>query len=201
MCFIVLIFHEAGGYVWFSWHIFIIRDWYNLEKSKRVKAFRCGEFDDCIERAEAAQDMPPKKREKYARREDAIMHALELERQLVEKKHGNSDNSSWARSKVSPDGATSSNYNENGRENKGVRVYNPEFGNLGSSVCEKNETSMLFEEKLIDGNQLHAKDDSAGLLPQTRGLHDRVLHPAPSSGKTILVATDSSVTCSFQPFS
>ncbi|CAH1451252.1 unnamed protein product [Lactuca virosa] len=63
-------------------------DWYNLEKSKRVKPFRCGEFDDCIERAEASQGMPPKKREKYARREDAILHALELEKQVLEKKYG-----------------------------------------------------------------------------------------------------------------
>ncbi|KAI7725523.1 hypothetical protein M8C21_007065 [Ambrosia artemisiifolia] len=63
-------------------------DWYNLEKSKRVKPFRCGEFDDCIERAEASQGMPPKKREKYARREDAILHALDLEKQLLEKKFG-----------------------------------------------------------------------------------------------------------------
>ncbi|KAF7824958.1 uncharacterized protein G2W53_023102 [Senna tora] len=62
-----------------------VRDWYNLEKSKRVKAFRCGEFDDCIERAESSQGMPIKKREKYARREDAILHALELERQLLKK--------------------------------------------------------------------------------------------------------------------
>ncbi|KAH1164301.1 hypothetical protein GYH30_002373 [Glycine max] len=58
-------------------------DWYNLEKSKRVKAFRCGEFDGCIERAESAQGMPLKKREKYARREDAILHALDLERQML----------------------------------------------------------------------------------------------------------------------
>ena len=63
----------------------LTRDWYNLEKSKRVKAFRCGEFDDCIERAESAQGMPTKKREKYARREDAILHALELERQMLKK--------------------------------------------------------------------------------------------------------------------
>ncbi|XP_068634747.1 uncharacterized protein At1g51745-like isoform X4 [Aristolochia californica] len=61
-------------------------DWYNLEKSKRVKAFRCGEFDDCIERAESSQGVPIKKREKYARREDAILHALELEKQQLEKK-------------------------------------------------------------------------------------------------------------------
>lgn len=61
---------------------FLGRDWYNMEKSKRVKAFRCGEFDDCIVRAESAHTMPIKKREKYARREDAILHALELEKQL-----------------------------------------------------------------------------------------------------------------------
>ncbi|KAM0902002.1 hypothetical protein ACQ4PT_019554 [Festuca glaucescens] len=62
-------------------------DWYNLEKSKRVKAFRCGEFDACIERAEATQGTLAKKREKYARREDAILHALELERKLLASKH------------------------------------------------------------------------------------------------------------------
>ncbi|KAL3511711.1 hypothetical protein ACH5RR_024428 [Cinchona calisaya] len=53
-------------------------DWYNLEKSKRVKAFRCGEYDDCIEKAKAAANSS-KKVVKYARREDAILHALELE--------------------------------------------------------------------------------------------------------------------------
>lgn len=47
-----------------------------------MKAFRCGEFDACIARAEASLGVPAKKREKYARREDAIIHALELEQQL-----------------------------------------------------------------------------------------------------------------------
>ncbi|KAL6911836.1 hypothetical protein ACP4OV_000641 [Aristida adscensionis] len=62
-------------------------DWYNLEKSKRVKAFRCGEFDACIEKAEATQGTLVKKREKYARREDAILHALELERKQLAAKY------------------------------------------------------------------------------------------------------------------
>ncbi|KAJ6422459.1 hypothetical protein OIU84_027424 [Salix udensis] len=65
--------------------LLLLRDWYNLEKSKRVKAFRCAEFSDCIERAESALGMPIKKREKYARREDAILHALELEKKLMRK--------------------------------------------------------------------------------------------------------------------
>jgi hypothetical protein len=63
------------------------RDWYNLEKSKRVKEFRCGEFDACIEKAKSCQ--PVKRREKYARREDAILHALELERKQLISKYQN----------------------------------------------------------------------------------------------------------------
>lgn len=53
-------------------------DWYNLEKSKRVKPFRCGEYDNCIEKAKRAA-ANPKKAAKYARREDAIIQALEIE--------------------------------------------------------------------------------------------------------------------------
>ncbi|KAL5208610.1 hypothetical protein ABZP36_033045 [Zizania latifolia] len=66
-------------------------DWYNIEKSKRVKAFRCGEFDACIEKAEATEGTSVKKREKYARREDAILHALELEKKLLALKHQSQD--------------------------------------------------------------------------------------------------------------
>ncbi|KAK9066107.1 hypothetical protein SSX86_015509 [Deinandra increscens subsp. villosa] len=54
-------------------------DWYNLEKSKRIKAFRCGEYDECIEKAKNTASISCKKAVKYARREDAILHALELE--------------------------------------------------------------------------------------------------------------------------
>ncbi|RYR15501.1 hypothetical protein Ahy_B04g072264 [Arachis hypogaea] len=61
------------------------RDWYNLEKSKQVKAFRCGEYDECIEKAKASAANSNKKAVKYARREDAIIHALELESARVGK--------------------------------------------------------------------------------------------------------------------
>lgn len=54
-------------------------DWYNLEKSIRIKAFRCGEYDRCIERAKASAAGSLKKGVKYARREHAILHALEIE--------------------------------------------------------------------------------------------------------------------------
>lgn len=60
-------------------------DWYNLEKSKRVKAFRCGEYDECIEKAKVSAAVSCKKAVKYARREDAILHALELESSRLSK--------------------------------------------------------------------------------------------------------------------
>ncbi|KAK4384757.1 hypothetical protein Sango_2599700 [Sesamum angolense] len=153
--------------------VFLQLDWYNLEKSKRVKAFRCGEFDDCIERAEATQGMPPKKREKYARREDAILHALELERQLLEKKYGKLGNSPNGRIKMSPDAVTSSEYLENGGGNKKDPRSDLPPERLGSSLAEKNVTDKHPQEEVVrEGNQLSGDDDSAGVLPRMRGLQD-----------------------------
>ncbi|KAI5067833.1 hypothetical protein GOP47_0018361 [Adiantum capillus-veneris] len=63
-------------------------DWYNFGKSRRIKAFRCGEFDDCIERARSFGCLRSKNREKYARRDDAILHALELEKRQAEGMQG-----------------------------------------------------------------------------------------------------------------
>lgn len=59
--------------------------WYNLEKSIRVKAFRCGEFDGCIKKAESSKTFTYTKSLKYTHREDAILHALQLEKQDQEK--------------------------------------------------------------------------------------------------------------------
>ncbi|KAL6533427.1 hypothetical protein OROMI_027539 [Orobanche minor] len=156
-------------------------DWYNLEKSKRVKAFRCGEFDDCIERAEATQGMPPKKREKYARREDAIMHALELERQLLEKKYGKVGNSSNGRSRTSPDAVTSSVYLGNGSGNHYDSRSDQLPQRVGSSVAEKNVADQdMYEDRVIkEGNQLSGDDDSAVMLPRMRGLQDFGLRTVP----------------------
>ncbi|XP_073315246.1 uncharacterized protein [Primulina huaijiensis] len=154
-------------------------DWYNLEKSKRVKAFRCGEFNDCIERAEASQGMPPKKREKYARREDAILHALELERQLLENKYGKLENSSNHRSKSSPDAAISSEYLGNESRNKIESRSGLISDRLGLSPVEKNAEVCLYEVIARDEGQLSGDDDSASVLPRTRGLQDFGLRTAP----------------------
>ncbi|KAJ3701972.1 hypothetical protein LUZ61_005677 [Rhynchospora tenuis] len=62
-------------------------DYYNLDKSRRVKPFRCGEYDDCIEKAKVHSSQKNAKKYtnqgKYVRREDAILHALEIERSAV----------------------------------------------------------------------------------------------------------------------
>ncbi|KAJ4820968.1 Tudor/PWWP/MBT superfamily protein [Rhynchospora pubera] len=62
-------------------------DYYNLDKSRRVKLFRCGEYDDCIEKAKLHGSQKHAKKYpnqgKYVRREDAILHALEIERSAV----------------------------------------------------------------------------------------------------------------------
>lgn len=52
-----------------------------------MKAFRCGEYDECIEKAKASAANNSKKVVKYARREDAILHALELESARLGKDH------------------------------------------------------------------------------------------------------------------
>ncbi|KAD5961176.1 hypothetical protein E3N88_12649 [Mikania micrantha] len=133
-------------------------DWYNLEKSKRVKPFRCGEFDDCIERAEASQGMPPKKREKYARREDAILHALELEKQLLEKKY----RKSGAQSSVKLLGKVTT------LTSAETSCDNGEHGN--TDIDASLEEGLLFPAQ--SGGQLSIDDKCAEIRPRLRGLQD-----------------------------
>ncbi|XXG75514.1 hypothetical protein AAC387_Pa08g0067 [Persea americana] len=168
-------------------------DWYNLEKSKRVKAFRCGEFDDCIERAESAQGNPIKKREKYARREDAILHALELEKQYLEEQ----------REKLGI-GSNYMHYKIPNSSNKELGIGSPEnylrndktkdhcrFINLKSQTLCKQPDSSLEEESMADllyvQKGKHAKpsweDDSSEAIPRMRGLQDLGLRIAPSKRK------------------
>ncbi|KAF8101061.1 hypothetical protein N665_0211s0048 [Sinapis alba] len=57
-------------------------EWYTLEKSKSVKAFRCGDYDAHIDKAKAsaaAARASSKKTVKCTRRENAINTALEIE--------------------------------------------------------------------------------------------------------------------------
>jgi hypothetical protein len=164
--------------------VFLLRDWYNLEKSKRVKAFRCGEFDDCIEKAESSQGMPIKKREKYARREDAILHALELEKQLLEKEgklgvdsdHMNSKSSGGIKKGLVT--SSESFVDDNGKLGNSNSHQFP----IGLETYHKDKTIVgpISSQKAKDGNQLSGDDDLSEIMPRMRGLQDFGLKIAPS---------------------
>lgn len=133
-------------------------DWYNLEKSKRVKAFRCGEFDACIEKAEASQGAPIKKREKYARRVDAILHALELEKKMLDKQP------------IIPTTSSSKQPVVSRKEMK----------------SETGVVNHLPAYKGYNSNQLKQEDDTSETAPRMRGLRDFGLRTTPLKRKSSL---------------
>ncbi|GAU18947.1 hypothetical protein TSUD_229370 [Trifolium subterraneum] len=61
--------------------------WLSWSKEKMLLSVSISEFNGYIERVKSAKGMPLKKREKYARTEDVILHALELERQMLKKQY------------------------------------------------------------------------------------------------------------------
>ncbi|KAL6008266.1 hypothetical protein ACLOJK_033772 [Asimina triloba] len=170
------------------------KDWYNLEKSKRVKTFRCGEFDDCIERAESSQGVPIKKREKYARREDAILHALELEKQHLEKRQQKSTVSNLTNYKM-PTGSKkelancspSANYTGINKAREHSKFINPKtqshLGRLDSSVEDGREYSHQSAQKAKHAKQQSWEDDNPEAMPRMRGLQDFGLRIASSKRK------------------
>ncbi|XP_020703968.1 uncharacterized protein At1g51745 isoform X2 [Dendrobium catenatum] len=135
-------------------------DWYNLEKSKRVKAFRCGEFDACIERAEASQGTPIKKREKYARREDAILHALELEKKQLGLQQRKRGIATYVMSRKNSGSHRKTDFSE-GEEN----LNGPTYANNRSV------------------KQFRWEDDNSEVMPRMRGLQDFGLRTAQSKKK------------------
>ncbi|KAI3931180.1 hypothetical protein MKW92_050969 [Papaver armeniacum] len=143
-------------------------DWYNLEKSRRVKAFRCGEFDDCIEKAASFQGKTPvKKREKYARREDAIRHALELEREQLEKKPKLRSGVNSFRNKKLKNGLGTLDNLANGQSNLKSQTTSKK---LDSSVQVKSMGNSLYARKSKHGKQ----PTSEGKTPPLADTHVKV---------------------------
>ncbi|CAN6461292.1 unnamed protein product [Victoria cruziana] len=166
-------------------------DWYNLEKSKRVKAFRCGEFDDCIQKAEAALGMPPRKREKYARREDAILHALELEKQQLEWKQ---QSASMGSRKLPFSKELDANFpsKDNSREDepRGISRYVPMKSQLLTrkvdSSLNGDYMSSPTATRKINQSQIQWEDENVETMPRMRGLQDFGLKTAPSKRKNCI---------------
>ncbi|CAI0459538.1 unnamed protein product [Linum tenue] len=148
-------------------------DWYNLEKSKRVKAFRCGDFDECIEKAESSHVVPIKKREKYARREDAILHALELEKQLLKKqeKLGMAFDHSRRRSFVSIKKELGILYDDMGNDCGNPDLY--QFRNrVDADSKDEAVSSPMHLLQMSEGNKTSLADDHSDEMPRMRDLRD-----------------------------
>ncbi|CAI0552114.1 unnamed protein product [Linum tenue] len=152
-------------------------DWYNLEKSKRVKPFRCGDFDECIEKAESSHGVPIKKREKYARREDAILHALELEKELLKKqgKLGMTFDHSRRTSSGSAKKEIVTLYDELGNN-----CAKPDLYQFHNRVDVKDEavSSPMHLLQMSEGNKISLADDHSDEMPRMRDLRDVGLRTA-----------------------
>ncbi|XP_027335045.1 uncharacterized protein At1g51745 [Abrus precatorius] len=161
-------------------------DWYNLEKSKRVKAFRCGEYDECIEKAKASAANSNKKAVKYARREDAILHALELESAHLDKEplnlcsrldkpgseHGGSAGELPIISNSSDDNDDMTNDLSDSEDNSNSA---PELSQSGISFEEPNHNGSLKVQS-VQGRRRRtpndSEDDGTEGVKRMRGLED-----------------------------
>ncbi|GAB4850409.1 hypothetical protein Ancab_029713 [Ancistrocladus abbreviatus] len=162
-------------------------DWYNLEKSRHVKPFHCGDYDACIEKAKAAAANPSKRVVKYARREDAIIHALELESAYIFKECHNNNSSmdisdtehrgSWHKgsphtSEHCEDGACMSDETSDFEENSNSPQ---ELSHSGISYEETYEASAPKEQSAKGKTQRtpnDSEDEGGDGIKHMRGLND-----------------------------
>ncbi|KAG6733517.1 hypothetical protein I3842_01G228200 [Carya illinoinensis] len=183
-------------------------DWYNLEKSKRVKAFRCGEYDECIEKAKASAANSNKKAVKYARREDAILHALEIESVRLGKDRLDffqRDNSGGdlGIARESP------SMSHSGEENEDMDDDASDFEDNSNSAPELSQSGLSFEEP--NHNTLYkvqavirrrtpndSEDDGTEGVKRMRGLEDLgmgVVSKRKTGGVLDLVQQDGASLC------
>ncbi|KAI5084256.1 hypothetical protein GOP47_0000425 [Adiantum capillus-veneris] len=159
-------------------------DWYNIEKSRRVKAFRCGDFDECIERAKSLASVLTKKREKYARREDAILHALELEKKHIEQNYLLERSFSVDRAyKHLPSFADDDMVLDDDMDGMANHsdfqsdFMDPESSADATQASLDSLFSLQGDKKFLDADW---EDDITDTLPRMRGLQDFGLKIAPS---------------------
>ncbi|XP_054784118.1 uncharacterized protein At1g51745-like isoform X2 [Prosopis cineraria] len=124
----------------------ILWDWYNLEKSKRVKPFRCGEYNECIERAKASAANANKKAVKYARREDAILHALELESARLGKEPLNFSREDKSASEHTVVAGESPVLSNSGDDNDDITDDPSDSEDNSNSAPELSQSGISFEE-------------------------------------------------------
>lgn len=156
-------------------------DWYNLERSKRVKAFRCGEYDEFIEKAKASVAIASKRAVKYARREDAILQALELESARVGQDQlafsskmdtfGGEHDVSTTNSKLKPNsGEVELTNNMSDSEDRFDPM--PELSQSGISFEENFSSSMARSGQRRRRTPNDSEDDGTEGVKLMRGLED-----------------------------
>ncbi|KAA0061116.1 Tudor/PWWP/MBT superfamily protein, putative isoform 1 [Cucumis melo var. makuwa] len=156
-------------------------DWYNLERSKRVKAFRCGEYDEFIEKAKASVAIASKRAVKYARREDAILQALELESARVGQDQlafsskmdtfGGEHDVSTTNSKLKPNsGEVELTNNMSDSEDRFNPM--PELSQSGISFEENFSSSMARSGQRRRRTPNDSEDDGTEGVKLMRGLED-----------------------------
>ncbi|XP_031738776.1 uncharacterized protein At1g51745 isoform X2 [Cucumis sativus] len=156
-------------------------DWYNLERSERVKAFRCGEYDEFIEKAKASVAIASKRAVKYARREDAILQALELESARVGQDQlafsskmdtfGSEHDISTTHSKLKPNsGEVELTNNMSDFEDRPDSM--PELSQSGISLDENFSSSMARSGQSRRRTPNDSEDDGTEGVKRMRGLED-----------------------------
>ncbi|KAL0415144.1 UNVERIFIED_CONTAM: hypothetical protein Slati_3346300 [Sesamum latifolium] len=151
------------------------------EDASVVKAFRCGEYDDCIEKAKASASHLSKKAVKYARREDAILHALELESARLgkdyadlsarpgtqnEERHVDDSPSSSHPSEESEDTDEDLSTSEDDSDS------GPELSQSGVSFEEPDHVDATKEESKRWRTPNDSEDDGTEGVKRMRGLED-----------------------------
>ncbi|XP_044499527.1 uncharacterized protein LOC123220961 isoform X2 [Mangifera indica] len=131
--------------------------------------------------------MPARKREKYARREDAILHALELEKELLRKQGKLDSASDHARSKssgsvkkdiIAPSEASDSNGGKSGNSKS-----NQNLKRVETSTKDEVTDTYLNLQKIKDESQLSFEDEHSEVIPRMRGLQDLGLRTAAAKRK------------------
>ena len=151
-----------------------------------MKAFRCGEYDECIEKAKASAANSSKKAVKYARREDAILHALEIESARLGKDHpdyfSRKDKSGGDQGSLARESPTMS-HSEKENEDMTDEMSEPEDDS--DSTPELSQSGISFEEpNHINGTKGRSmlvkrrktpndsEDDGTEGIKRMRGLED-----------------------------
>ncbi|XP_051119059.1 uncharacterized protein At1g51745-like [Andrographis paniculata] len=156
-------------------------DWYNLEKSKRIKPFHCGEYEDCIKKAKSGASQLLKKGVKYARREDAILHALEIENARLQKDLPDLSGTPDTKNSEQQNRADEPSVLNPSKENKDVDKGNSS-GDGSDSAQERSQSGVSFEEPeraVVDDKEPKqrktpndSEDDGPGGAKRMKGLQD-----------------------------